>query len=398
MKLIRNFCAGLTYLMCLFIFSTASAQELPNGKYAKTDFGALEVSCIASDLCFATYEDGKSFLYLTSPGRDLNFTGYWAEKESSQPCSVAHQFPNIRTKAWGNANLSFDFSANSWTGFWGYCEEQTNRKFDGTRGQQAAQQDSEDDAALNLAEWLVGSWLPTEDSGARRFDMYTFNPDSTYVISDGSTNSPLGSWVLDNAQLFLDGRSEAVPLEFLGQEIKLAGIRHAREVLNGENYNVRGILGSIQPAGVFQPDWQKLGATPKVGDYALRFIILGPADSFRPGASANAGTPVYVEFWNETEPMKVDESGLGYRDDIVVFEASEYEVGPNSLIFRGYHPDWGDLYFSGQFDGNRVAKQTQAALGGGTKPADADKPIIVGDMLVRGHIFRDIELYLAFLH
>ncbi|HBN31671.1 MAG TPA: hypothetical protein DD416_10730, partial [Rhodobacteraceae bacterium] len=74
------------------------------------------------------------------------------------------------------------------------------------------------------------------------------------------------------------------------------------------------------------------------------------------------------------------------------------QVGPETILFHGFHPDWGDIYFSGRFDGRRVAKQTSYELGGGRKPKNADKPIIVGDMLVKGNIFRDVELYLAFLH
>jgi hypothetical protein len=56
------------------------------------------------------------------------------------------------------------------------------------------------------------------------------------------------------------------------------------------------------------------------------------------------------------------------------------------------------MYFSAKFDGNRVAAQTSYELGGGPKPKNADRPVIVGDMLVKGHIFRDVELSLAFLH
>jgi hypothetical protein len=398
MKFIQSLYMGVTYLLCLFLFSTASAQTLPNGTYAKTNFGAINVSCVSAILCFATYEDGKSFMYLTSPRQNDRFTGYWAEPEASQTCPQAQNFPNIHTNAWGNVDITFDFSANSWTGFWGYCEEHPNREFDGARDPQSTQIEDGNATDLDLAERLLGSWLPTEDSGARRNDMFTFNPDSTFVISDGSSNSPEGYWILKNRQLFLDGQSDPVPLAFAAQNIFLAGNQFQRETLNDENYNVQGILGGIKPSGVFVPNWRVEGSAPKVGNYALRYIVLGLADSFRPDASSDAGTAVYVEFWNETETVKEDEAGNGYRDDIVAFEATGYEVGPNSLLFHGYHPDWGDLYFSAQFDGDRVAKQTSYELGGGARPANADKPIIVGDMLVKGHIFHDVELYLAFLH
>jgi len=398
MKFIQKIIVCFTYLGCLFAFSAASAQTPPNGTYAKTSFGPVEISCVRSVLCFATYEDGKSFMYLTSPGQDDHYIGYWAETDSSQTCPATQQFPNINTKAWGNVDIYVDYSGENWSGFWGYCEEHPNREFEGARSVQAAEETSADEGGSALAEWLVGSWLPTEDSGARRNDMYTFNPDSTYVISDGSVNSSQGTWVLENAQLFLDGRTDPVPIEFTGYDIKLSGITHARENLNGEDYNVQGNLDGVDPAGVFMTDWNDPDAAPKVGDYALRYIVLGQGNSFISGASPDAGVPVYVEFWNETEAIKEDEAGNGYREDIVAFEASRYLVSANSLLFYGHHPDWGDMYFTAQFDGERVATQTSYELGGGPKPANADSPIIVGDMLVKGHIFRDVALYLGFLH
>jgi hypothetical protein len=398
MNLTKKVSTFFSYLVCLLAFSETSAQTLPNGAFDKTSFGPIEISCVSSALCFASYEDGRSFMYLTSPEDNDHFVGFWAEPDASQTCSAVHQFPNISTNAWGNVDIYVDFSGNSWSGLWGYCEEQPNREFVGARDQQATQENALIEGDLTLAERLVGSWLPTPDSGARRNDLYTFNPDSTYVISDGSSNAPPGTWDLTNAKLFLGGRPDPVPLEFIGSNIELAGVRYERDVFNDEDYTVRGILGGIEPGGVFMPNQQEGYAAPKVGDYALRYVVLGQAESFRPGASADAGMPVYVEFWNETEAIKEDEAGNGYRDDVVAFEATEYEVGPDSLIFHGYHPDWGDMYFSAQFDGRRVATQTSYELGSGPRPANADRPIIVGDMLVKGHIFRDVALFLAFLH
>jgi hypothetical protein len=400
MNFIQKISASIACLVCFLAFSAASAQTLPNGTYAKTNFGAVDISCISPALCFGSYQSKTSFLYLSSSLDNNQFTGYWAEPDASQTCPVTHQFSNIRTNAWGSVIFTFDTSANNWTGLWAYCDEQPNREFNGARTQEVTQQnyvsDGNSDYDMSLAERLVGSWLPTEDSGARRNDMYTFNPDSTYVISDGSTNSPPGNWILKNAQLFLDGRQ--VPLDFMGEYIEFSGDMYERDVFNGEDYEVQNIIGNIEPAGVFVPNEQENSSVPKVGNYVLGYVILGQADSFRPGASAEAGVPVYVEFWNETETVKEDEAGNGYRDDIIAFEATGYEVGPDSLVFHGHHPDWGDMYFSAKFDGNRVAAQTSYELGGGPKPKNADRPVIVGDMLVKGHIFRDVELSLAFLH
>jgi hypothetical protein len=396
MKHNRTISFGLAYLLCFLTFSSASAQTLPNGTYAKTSFGAIEISCVSSEFCFAAYEGGHSFMYLTSPDHSQNFTGYWAEEDASQICPETQKFPNISTNAWGNVNIFFDLSAESWTGFWGYCEEHPNREFDGERDQGSTQQVDADDGFQSLAEALIGSWMPAQDLGANRNDIYTFNPDNTFVISDGSSNSPPGTWLLENAQLFMDGRP--VPLTFLGQDIELAGTRFVEEkTLTVKNTTFREFLGMFAHRASLLPVGQMMVPPPKVGDYALHFVILGSADSFRPGASQDASVPVHVEFWNETEEIKMVEGGA-YRDDIVVFDATEYEVGPERLTFHGYHPEWGDLYFSAQFDGNRVFPQTQSELGGGAPLENADLPLIVGDMLVKGHIFRDVELYLAFLH
>lgn len=394
MVLVRKISASFACLVCFAMLSTASAETLPNGTYAKTNFGPIEISCVSSDLCFASYQDNSSFLYLTSSEIVLQFTGYWAESDASQTCAVTHQFPNIHTNAWGKVNFTFDLSAESWTGLWGYCDGQPDREFNGARNDQPSQQSDISDSDLSLAERLVGSWLPTENSG--RNDMYTFNPDNTFVISDGSANSPPGNWLIKNEELFMDDRP--VPLEFIDQNILFSGDLYAQEPFNDEDYGTQGIIADVEPAGVFRLNGSEDGSVPKVDDYVLRYIVLGPADSFLPGAPANAGVPVYVEFWNETEEIKQDEAGNGYRDDFIAFEATGYQIGPNSLVFNAHHPDWGNMYFSANFDIGRVATQTRYELGSGPKPDNADRPIIVGDMLVKGNIFRDIELHLSFMH
>lgn len=99
MKLNRTISFGLAYLLYLLTFSSASAQTLPNGTYAKTSFGAIEISCVSFEFCFAAIEGGHSFMYLTSPDHSQNFTGYWAEEDASQICPETQKFPNISTNA-----------------------------------------------------------------------------------------------------------------------------------------------------------------------------------------------------------------------------------------------------------------------------------------------------------
>jgi hypothetical protein len=99
MNLTKKVSTFVSSLVCLFAFSEASAQTLPNGTFDKTSFGPIEISCVSSSLCFASYEDGKSFMYLTSPDDNNQFFGFWAEPDASQTCSAVHQFPNISTNA-----------------------------------------------------------------------------------------------------------------------------------------------------------------------------------------------------------------------------------------------------------------------------------------------------------
>jgi hypothetical protein len=403
MKPIRKLNGCLALLSYLFFTSQVTAQTLPNGNYDTADFGTINIECISSEMCFGTYENGQSYLYLNSRDNSQNFTGYWVEAESSKPCAETHQFPNLQSNAWGNLNVTFDLSANSLSGFWGYCEDHPNKALDSTRAQMPTAQDSTSVDVVSMAQFLVGSWLPSPDSSARRNDTYTFNPDGTFVISDGSSNSPLGSWTLNStSQMIMDGRvDEPISIEIVGQDIKMGGQQYTQEPFNGLSYDGQSVLGDVQTEGVFQPKWPSDGTTPVVGNYELSFIVLGPVDSFRPSTADASSKPIYVEFWNVTEPTTTDVDGREVRKDIVGFWPTEYKVGPDSLSFHGYHPQWGDIYFDARFDSTRVQAQYQyERMGGGDgsgvdKPAKTDEPLIFGDMLVRGHIFRDVALYIG---
>ena len=391
MQLFLKISRGLSLLAVLCLALPASAQTLPNGTYSKSSFGPINLTCVSPVMCYASYENGKAFLYLTSPKQNGHFIGYWAEAKANKACSVVKQFPNIKTSAWGKVDFQFDPSGNSWTGVWGYCNDKAVKKFNGARGKSSNQASAATtDKSLRLK--LLGSWMPTADSNARRNDLYTFNPDGSNTISDGGGMNAAGAWKLVNGKLFLDGRP--VPLKFSGKNINLAGTMFERYVLNDEVYDKQSISGNFEPTGVYLSK----GDSPKIEDYALRYIILGPSQSFEPGGAAKVGPPVYVEFWNETEPVKEDESGNGYRNDKVVFEPQKFNVTAKSLSFFGVHPKWGELFFSAEFDGHRIAGLTSHALGGGPKPAHADKAVIRGSLMVKGHVFHDIELQLGFMH
>ncbi len=117
-----------------------------------------------------------------------------------------------------------------------------------------------------------------------------------------------------------------------------------------------------------------------------------------PDASEGFQPAVDVEFWNESEEIKMDEAGNGYRADHLTFEVTSYEVSSEKLSFRGYNEVLGDIFFSAQFDGTRVESQTNYAVAGGARPDNADEPILIGDIMVGGHIDYEVPFDLTFLH
>ena len=87
-----------------------------------------------------------------------------------------------------------------------------------------------------------------------------------------------------------------------------------------------------------------------------------------------------IEFWNEAEPIKRAESGNAYRNDTVRFEPETYEITKDQLKFYGRHPEWGEIFFNGQFEG-----------------LESDVPIW-GDLMVKGFVFRDVAFASESLH
>ncbi len=134
MKFCKKLCRSAVQVPFFIFVTGASAQTLPNGTFHETSWGAMELSCISSDLCFASYESGTAFLYFSSPGGDGKYYGYWAEAESSELCASDLKFPNITTNAWGTLDISFDYDGNYWSGLWGYCNAQPTKAFAGERG------------------------------------------------------------------------------------------------------------------------------------------------------------------------------------------------------------------------------------------------------------------------
>ena len=243
-----------------------------------------------------------------------------------------------------------------------------------------------------LPAFIMGSWMPVQNSGAGQTEVLTFNPNGTYVMSDGISNRS-GSWNARDGFLRLDDYLDSEALELIDDSIILSGVRHERYKLNDEGYNIQEFLGDFDPRGAFVPERNIM-----VGEYSLHRIMLGGKDSFMPDASDGFQPAVDAEFWNGSEEIKMDEAGNGYVADQLTFEVTSYEVSAEKLSFRGYNEVLGDIFFTAKFDGPRVEKQTNYEVAGGARPKNADEPILIGDIMVGGHIFYEVPFELTFLH
>lgn len=243
-----------------------------------------------------------------------------------------------------------------------------------------------------LPAFIMGSWMPVQNSGAGQTEVLTFNPNGTYVTSDGISNRS-GPWNARDGFLRLDDYLESEALEIIDDSVVLSGVRYERYKLNDEGYNIQEFVGDFEPRGVFVPERDIM-----IGEYSLRRISLAGRDRFMPDASEGFQPAVDVEFWNESEEIKMDEAGNGYRADHLTFEVTSYEVSSEKLSFRGYNEVLGDIFFSAQFDGTRVESQTNYAVAGGARPDNADEPILIGDIMVGGHIYYEVPFDLTFLH
>ncbi|MEP2987059.1 MAG: hypothetical protein ABJN39_10620 [Sulfitobacter sp.] len=348
---------------------------LPAGSYFHTDFGPVEFSCTSTGHCRGVYEEGQSFLYIEPQDETGNFSGIWAEPDANQTCRYAKDLPDIRTAFWGTVEMHFDAEAESWSGSWGYCDMGPASDFQGSRGFARAQPPASLDNDSDTISRLLGSWLPAPGSEARRNDMYTFNPDGTRTVSDGSGMNTIDTWAAKDGQLEIESRP--VDLDFANDTLILSGTKMVRTTLWEEKYSGRYVDPSIDSYGVFAPR-----DAITVGAYSLHLIVFAPTAEFQSHASNPEASvrPILIEFWNEAEPIKRAESGNAYRNDTVRFEPETYEITKDQLKFYGRHPEWGEIFFNGQFEG-----------------LESDVPIW-GDLMVKGFVFRDVAFASESLH
>ncbi len=198
MRLDQILCRSAVQVPILLFVTGASAQTLPNGTFHETSWGAMELSCISSDLCFASYENGKSFLYFSSPGGDGKYYGYWAESGSSEPCDSDLQFPNIRTNAWGKLDLSFDYDGDYWSGLWGYCSAEPTREFSGERGGMLQTRSTQAEIKAAAAAHLLG--MPYGETTADVMENIVSVSFGTDTLCSGPDNWTVEVYVRATAQ------------------------------------------------------------------------------------------------------------------------------------------------------------------------------------------------------
>jgi len=355
--------------------ASAPPQSGPTGLYSDTDFGPINFFCESAVRCRGTYEDGQSFLFLESHGPNGDFRGIWAEPQASRSCHYSKELLNISTAFWGHVQIQFDAEAEAWTGSWGYCDDPPAAIFNGNRGQASSQPPKPVGGDASTIGRFLGSWLPTPGSDARRNDMYTFNPDGTRAISDGSGMNLEDTWAFTDGRLTIDNRP--VDLSLAGDTLILSGAEMERATLWGEEYAGRHVDPGVDSYGVFAPR-----EAIKVGAYTLNLILLGSSEEFQEHAKDPAAllSPILVEFWNEAAPLKMAENGNAYRDDTVRFEPDVYEITAERLKFYGQHPRWGEIFFNGRFEGA------------------ASDIAMTGDLMVKGFLFRDVGFARESLH
>lgn len=380
---LRGYLTASTAAILLWIGTAAVSGTLTNGIY-KTDFGTLSLACVEDAMCFGSYEEGRSHLYVARSGNGEAYTGYWAEPDADQTCGETIAFPNIETRAWGRVSLTPSGSGSAWSGLWGYCRSDPDARFNGALASTVSGRGDPPEPVggdASVMSRILGSWIPAPGSGARRNDVYTFNPDGSSAITDGSGMNIPRTWGLREGTFLLDG--EPVPLRFAGNNLVLAGEEHERFRLWEHVAGTETFALDFDPYGSYVPLQSEFGDPVAVGDYALKQILLGAPEDF--GPDAPYGPPIIVEFWNETEEIKRGEAGNAFRDDTIEFEITAYEVTEDLAAFAGTHPEWGELYFSG------ILLPDAGHVSG---PAGH---VLQGDLMVKGHIFRDLEFAHEFL-
>ncbi len=110
-----------------------TSAVFPSGTYNST-YNRVFFTCSSYEQCTGTYTgtgDGNPAKIIGKFSQSGQMVGYWLESASSKKCSSRKE----GTYYWGRVDFRFSPDANSWKGFYSYCNDSpsTRNKWDGWR-------------------------------------------------------------------------------------------------------------------------------------------------------------------------------------------------------------------------------------------------------------------------
>lgn len=118
----------LATVIAITAIAAPAAAEKPFGTYTKGTNAPMNFICPTYDNCTGYYEGKRSWVRLKGSPSGL-FIGVWIEPVSARPCTTTVE----KSPQWGRAVLKFDKTASSWTGKWGYCDDEPSHEWVGSR-------------------------------------------------------------------------------------------------------------------------------------------------------------------------------------------------------------------------------------------------------------------------
>ncbi len=119
---------ALAAVIAAAAITAPAAAEKPYGTYAKGTNAPMSFICPAYDDCTGYYEGNRSRVRLKGSPSGL-FVGIWIEPFTILSCDATVE----KSPHWGRVVLRFDESASSWTGEWGYCDDEPSNEWVGSR-------------------------------------------------------------------------------------------------------------------------------------------------------------------------------------------------------------------------------------------------------------------------
>jgi hypothetical protein len=114
------------------ILKDSMGAAIPTGTY-NSDFKKVSFSCYEGNTdCIGNYSgtnDKDSATIILNRSSSGKLLGYWHESKSKHRCDKQRR----GTYYWGKVSFKFAVDANSWKGFYGYCDSNPSNKWNGWR-------------------------------------------------------------------------------------------------------------------------------------------------------------------------------------------------------------------------------------------------------------------------